>query len=46
MNLSASKIFNESNHTKIAFDKKTALTLLLPAMFDWINEGMNDSNEV
>ena len=44
MKISASKICNESNHTKISFNRiKTAdLTLLLRTIFDWTNEIMND----
>ena len=30
----------------IGSKKKTALTLLLPIMFDWIDNAMNDSDEV
>ena len=34
MNVSASKIWNESNHTKIALNQgETALTFLLPSVF-------------
>ena len=38
MKLSASKIWNDSNHTKKYIEyKTTALTLMLPIMFDLIN---------
>ena len=44
--MSASKIWNESNHTKISSDRKIYLTLLLPIMFDGINKTVNESDEV
>ena len=45
MKASASKICNKSNHTKISFNfEKTALTLPLVTMFNWINESMNESD--
>ena len=38
---------NKSNHSKIAFNlKTTAFNLMLPAMFDWIDERMNGSSDV
>ena len=46
MKVSVAKICNESNHTKIVFNKKTAPTMLLRRMFDWINKMMNESNKV
>ena len=46
MKVRASKIWNESNHTKNSFNKKTALTLLLPRMFNWIKEKTNGGDEV
>ena len=41
------KIWNEPNHTKIAFNRKktTALTLLLPTVLDLIIKTTNDSDE-
>ena len=43
--MSASKIFNESNRTRFTFNQnKTALTLLLPIIFNLIDETMNGSN--
>ena len=47
MKVDSSKICNESNHMKILFNQeKTAPTLLLPNMFDLINEQMDGSDEV
>ena len=48
MTVSALKILNESNCTEICIKLKqaTALTLLFPPMFDWINKTMNVSDEV
>ena len=47
MNVSASKICNESIHTKIEFNRgKISLTLILPTMFHWNEKTMNKSDEV
>ena len=45
MNVSASKLWNESNHTKLN-SVKNALTSLLPMMFNLIKEKMNEIDEV
>ena len=47
MNVSTSKIWNESNCSKSTFNIfKTALTLLLPKFFTWIDKTINESDEV
>ena len=48
MNMSALKLWNESNCTKkcIQSKQKTALTFLFPMMFDWIDKKMNVIDEV
>ena len=47
MNTSASKICNYLNHTEIISHlKKSALTFMLPTMFDCIDKTMNDRDEV
>ena len=44
MKVSASKMCNESNHTKISFNQNKYLTSLLPTMLGWIDETMNESD--
>ena len=46
MKVSAYKIWNYFNHTKITLNRKTALALLLLMMFDEIDKMVNDSDEV
>ena len=47
MKVSASKIWNESNHKKLlSIEKRTTLTLLLRTTFDWIDETMNEGDDV
>ena len=41
MSVSALKICNESNNKKTGLNEKKALNLLLPIMFDGIDETMN-----
>ena len=40
------KKFYYSNQTKIIFNRKTAITLLLPMILDVINVAINESDEI